>query len=220
MACLPFVSVRGAVTSESINVRVPDKEVRVWQARPPLEAGVIKWRWDGADSARLTVTSVVTRTVLLDRSEIVAGANELYGSWTLPTLAAGATGLYDLVLERFAGNASLGTQTARVVALPEAVSLPVANTSAWRKIPCDMATPFAYDAAWTNLSGSATLSLVGPNAVAVTPPLAGSAGFDAFNTRDASVTALGRITANLSFGGTLAYTALLVLQNGTYILMR
>ena len=221
VASLSALAACGAVTSAPIHVRAPNAEARVWQARPPLEEGVIKWRWDGADSARLTVTSVVSRTVLLDRAAIAAAPGELYGSWQMPARTEGENGLYDLVLELLANGSVTNVLQARVAALPAALTLRGApGTKEWSTLPYDKASLFAYDAAWTNLSGAATLTLAPRRGAARPLPLSGTSGFDAIHTLAEPAASLGYFTARLAFGGTDAYATDLAFPGGMCIMFR
>lgn len=182
---------------------------------------MIKWRWDDADSARLTVTSVVSRTVLLDRATIAAVSGELYGSWQMPARTEGEDGLYDLVLELFANGSATNILRARVAALPSALTLRGApDTREWRELPYDKASLFAYDAAWTNLPGPAILTLAPRRGTARTLPLSGTAGFDAIHTLAEPAASLGYFTARLAFGGTDAYAADLAFPGGMCIMFR
>ena len=185
---------------------------RTWQVSwAPAEP--IVWVWpDKATAATLTVTSYVGRTSVAV-FDIARETGAETGGWTLPVPArptASGEYLYDLALAIRNGTKTIETLSARVVVLPEAFDLLVADSGAWRNVSDRDARPIPYDAAWATNGAPLALAFTPEDGETVSVALAGTSGWEPPDLRARLGDWNGPFTAVLAFDGTDVFSAALV----------
>lgn len=167
------------VESENACIVLPAGNGRVWQAVQSLEEP-LTWPWyDGADTARVTLSICCSGAVSV--SEVVRAEDAVRGSWTLPLEAAAEERLFDVVLEQFASEVRISVESARLAVLPGVGGGGVTVRSASKMKRSAPDAVYAYDDAWhgpESAVSAASIAWSGADGSSCSKALEGTSGFD------------------------------------------
>lgn len=115
-----------------ITVQDPEQTF-FWQVESDVSRPLV-WPWDGADSAKVVYRLAGENAVTND---VAREGDAVYGSFTMPApteLASGRQYLYDVSLELLSGGETVSVSSARIVYLPQSVTVLEPDTPSWRKV--------------------------------------------------------------------------------------
>ena len=209
-----------AVFAAPVDYRDP-ADARAWAVVLDRTEPLV-WRWaDGATSATLTVSNIVTRETA---STAVARGESPDGSCALPSVAAAeGQSVIDVTLLQTDGSAAVEEKTVRLAVGSPATVFPDASAKPFRNVVD--ARVYPWSDRWAEESegaSAATLSTAVKDGAAIGSwALPATGGYGVLSPKTSFGGVKGPVTAELSFDGVVRWTAELFMESlGTAILFR
>lgn len=219
-------AVADGTSTNSITLRPVGDGIRWQTCLGPAGNGTVTWRWDdGADSASLTVTCHVERTVI-GPVGIARAAGEKYGSYEFGSSWKGARRirLYDFALVMSGDGNVLASQSARVALHPDSIDVRKPSPSRdWRVVDRSAVYAVPYDRSWsgaTSAAGAVSLGTVTAEGTGVSAELDGVSGFAPLDVSPLMSGSVRNAEAGLEFDGVTAWEASMTARCASIFVVR